>query len=339
MRSVWLGLALAVACGGGNDDLPAPPETGGSSSGGTRNVTHAGSSSKPDAGAAGETTEAGGDGAGQGGAGDGAGGIHYENAGAPPMFPPGACDPMMKLGSDESEDVGVAAATLLSMTPDELSVALSTGSGGSLALSVADRTSAKGEFVALGVSVPEDYEAASGVSLSSDGLTLILVRTDHSGFGQLTRSARGAMFEADADTTPFSKINSLKPMSGASVGWPVLSSDGQNLYFVSYLSNAFVNQSRRQNGVFDFGTEIDPFTLGGKVGEYKLLSGISADERAIFFFDQTTKHAMALFRSRPGDAPFYDPLDLGDRRGVVPNEDCSRVYSSVASGLVVQAQK
>jgi hypothetical protein len=44
---------------------------------------------------------------------------------------------------------------------------------------------------------------------------------------------------------------------------------------------------------------------------------------------------MALFRSRP-DAPFYEPIDLGARRGAAPNADCTRLYSSVDGELVAQ---
>ena len=45
---------------------------------------------------------------------------------------------------------------------------------------------------------------------------------------------------------------------------------------------------------------------------------------------------MALFRSPPGNV-FSDPLDLGERRGAAPNQDCSRIYSAVGGNLVVQA--
>ena len=181
--------------------------------------------------------------------------------------------------------------------------------------------------------------APSGVSLASDGRRLILVMNDHSGFGELSRAARGEAFLGDADVTAFARLNALKAMSGHSLGWPVLSHEGLDLYFVSYFGSAIVNQSHLSaDGVFDIGTEIDQFTLGGKEGEYKLPSGISSDQRAIFFFDQATSHAMARFRSRDG-GPFYDPLDLGERHGATPNRDCSRVYSSIASGLVAQSSQ
>jgi hypothetical protein len=245
----------------------------------------------------------------------------------------------MMLGANQAADVGVPSITLLAMTADELSVAFTTGSGDALLLHVADRTSKQAEFVAAGLSVPDGFDAASGVTLSGDARKLVLVMSDHSGFGELSRGARGAAFAGDADVTAFARINAQKPMSGRSVGWPVLSADGDTLYFLSYFGQALVVQSERgRDGVFDLGTEIDRYTLGGQQGEYKLLSGLSSDQRAIFFFDQATQHAMALFRSAPG-APFYDPLDLGARQGVAPNDGCNRLYSSVGGQLVMQARK
>jgi hypothetical protein len=340
MRSAWLGLVLAVACGGGgNGHHPAMPAEGGSSTGGTRVGPVTAGTTSSDAGAAGESGNQGGAASGEAGAGDAGQGIVFEMAGAPPAEVPGVCAPALKLGSAQAQDLGVADITLLSMTSDELSVAFTTGSDATLALYVADRDSSNAAFTEAPVTLPDGFEAASGVSLSSDGLKLLLVMSDHSGFGELSRAARGDAFLGDADVTAYAKLNALKPMSGHSLGWPVLSNDGRDLYFLSYFGQGLVNQSQRgPGGVFDIGTEIDQFTLGGKEGEYKLINGLSADQRAIFFFDQATAHAMALFRSRDG-GPFYDPLDLGARQGATPNQDCSRIYSSVASGLVAQSSQ
>lgn len=346
MRSVWLGLFLAIACGGGGDDRPGlPPASGGSDStgGGTRN--RAGSSSAGTSAGDGATGAEGGAGTAEGGAGNGgddagAGtGLVFESAGAPAVVPPGVCSPEMKLGGEQAQDVGAQDATLLAMTRDELTVAFTTGSANALTLHVADRSSAQVAFTETSVTLPEQYDAASGATFSKDGLVLVLVSKDHAALGALKRAKRGDAFAGDVDTTAFQKINALKPMTGQSVGWPVLSDDGKALYYVSYSSAALVVQCPLgQDGVFDFGTEIDEFTLGGKAGEHKWLSGLSADQRAIFFFDQKTQHSVALFRSREG-APFYDPVDLGARRGASPNADCSRVYSSVASGVVTQPVK
>jgi hypothetical protein len=345
MHRAWFGLfglSLAVACSGGGGDQhlpPAPAGTAATGAGGGRAI-HVSSHPAADAGAAGEAARGlGGEGPAEGGSAAAGEAQSFENAGAPAESPPGVCAPDMKFGAERAGDLGVAGPSLLAMTGDELSFAFTTGEGDSLLLHVADRSSTKADFVDEAVTVPADYEAESGVSLSSDGRRLILVLKDHSGFGELTRASRAAAFEGEPDVTAFAKINSLKPMSGDSVGFPVLSSDGLHLYFVSYFGQARVVESTLgKDGVFDFGVEIDPFTLGGDAGQYKLLSGLSSDERAIFFFDQATGHAMALFRSRPG-APFYDPLDLGARRGATPSQDCSRLYSSLESGLVVQTAK
>jgi hypothetical protein len=332
MRSFWLALGLVVACGGGEDERhPAAPEQGGTSSK-AGSGPRSGSASKPEAGQAGEAEPEGGA-QGEGGA-AGEPPIIYEMGGLPQNMP-GICDPLLELGEPQAQDVGVSGATLLAMSSDELSVAFTTGADDTLALHVADRASVDAGFGELTVGLPEGYQAAKGVALSGDGRKLVIVREDGSGFAELSRSGRGVAFGVEPDEARFAKINALRPMSGASVGWPVLSADGQALYFVSYFGQAHVRQCKLEAGVFSIGQPIDEFTLGGEAGKYKLLSGISEDQRAIFFFDEATSHATALFRSAP-DAPFYEPLDLGERQGAAPNKDCSRIYSSVGSGIVFQ---
>ncbi len=339
LRGVLLSFALLVACSSGSNlHHAAPAADGGSSRGGTRpQPATSGKANGP--GAAGENANQGGVGSGDAGASDGGSGLVLEMGGAPEQAPPGVCDPALKLGAEVVQDVGAAGVTLLAMTPDELSLAFTSGAGDALLLHIADRASTAADFAQVAFTMPDGFDAHSGVALSSDGRQLILVSSEHAGFGELSRVGRGQAFAGDPDVTAFAKLNALKPMSGHSLGWPVLSSDGQSLYFLSYFGQGLVNQSARgKDGVFDIGTEIDPYTLGGNDGEYKLINGLSSDERAIFYFDQTTKHAMALFRSRPG-APFYDPLDLGERQGVAPNAGCSRVYSSAAGNVVQQARQ
>ncbi len=328
-------LAVAASACGSDDERP-PPALGssGSTSGGGKS-SRAGSSSQAEAGEAPSEAGEGGAGGAQGGA--GGEGIVYETAGAPTLIP-GLCDPAMMPGAAKAQtfDAAVDGATLLAMSPDELSVVLVTGEAPNLVLHVADRADVDAPFVASTVSVPSGYEAESGAALSSDGRTLLLVRVDHAGFGALTRSARGEAFGNVVDESAFAKLNAQKPMSGRELGWPVLSSDGGTLYYLSYFGQGLVVQSTRGgDGVFQLGAEIDEFTLGGGVGAYKRINAVSADQRAIFFFDEESEHAMALFRSRP-NAPFYEPIDLGDRRGVAPNADCSRLYSTADGELVAQ---
>lgn len=337
INGAWLLLGLLAACGSGDDERrPAAPATGGMTTGGAG--SRAGSKATPEAGESGEAGQASDAGAGgqtsEGGA-AGEGGIVYEMGGLPQNMP-GICGDSLKPKAAQPVDVGVSDATLLAISADELSAVLATGSDDALALHVADRATDEAAFTAMAVPIPEGYAATQGASISGDGLRLVLPRDDFSGFGELSRAARGEAFSADADETRFARINAQKPMSGRSVAWPVLSDDGTTLYFVSYFGYALVKQATLANGAFSDGTEIDEFTLGGAQGQYKLISGLASDQRAIFFFDEATGHAHALFRARP-DAPFYDPVDLGQRRGVAPSADCKRLYSSTAAGVVVQA--
>lgn len=330
-----LALCLVVpfaACGeGGADRHPAVPDSAASGKGGTR--ARGGASTEP--GGAG-TSDSAGAGAGAGGEG---GGISYEE-GTVPVETPGVCDPMLVLGDALEAGVLTDDATLLATTADELSLAFVSGTGVAAKLYVADRATVDVEFgTPTEVAIPAGYEVASGATLSGDGLELVLVKTDHSGFGALSRRKRTTAFAAaEPSTERFEMLNSQKAMSGRSLGWPVLTNDGNKLYFVSYFGQALVVESTSRNGVFDLGSEIDEFTLGGAEGEYKLLSGIASDERAIFYFDQGLGRSAALFRSRAG-APFYDPIDLGERYGVAPNLNCSRLYSSVDGVLTIAVAK
>jgi hypothetical protein len=330
-------LAASSAC---SEDERPPASLGSSGS-----ASSAGKGGR--AGSSGQT-EGGSDASPEGGAGragaaggapsaDGGQGIDYETAGAP-TFIPGVCDVEMMPGEETALEVdpAVEGATLLSLTPDERSVAFVTGEDEDTVLHVGDRATRDAPFQSQEVTLPPGYEATSGVALSQDALELVLVLEDHSGFGKLTRAKRGDAFSADADVTAFTRINAQKPMSGRELGWPVLSADGETLYFLSYFQQGLVVQSTKgTDGRFDLGREIDEYTLGGGVGAYKRINAVSGDQRAIFFFDEATKRAMALFRSRP-DAPFYEPIDLGARRGAAPNADCTRLYSSVDGELVAQ---
>ena len=329
MRYVWLGLVVAIACNSGEDDerAPAAPDTlgGSSSTGGNKSPAMHGSN---DAGAGGDLGEAGG---GESAGGEGGGGIVYEQD-DPPMFEPGVCDPAMAPGDDEGLALGLSDVELLTMTPDELTIAFLAGS----VLYVADRSSTDEPFAESAVTLPAGFEAISGVSLSSDGERLILVKEDHTGFGELSRATRAGAFGAEVDEKRFAYLNMLSMTTSRLVGWPVVSSDGETLYYVTYPGYSLVVQSSADDdGVFQLGVEIDEFTLGGPEGEYKYLRGISADQRAIFFDDEATGHAVALFRQYK-NAPFYDPIDLGERTGVLPNEACTRLYSSAGGELTFQ---
>lgn len=329
----WGCLALLVAACGGGEDFPPPAASavGGASDSDDARPGPA-PAQVPDDNAAGEPSGSAGA-AGEGGA--GGAGIEYEPGHTEPEVA-GVCPPGFELDAPEPQALGVQQATLLAMTPDELSVVFTAPGAETPRLFVADRGKPDDAFTPLELSLPEGLSAAFGATLTSDGLGLIVVRADQDGFAELERASRGEAFGNEPDVSRFEALNDQKPTSGRSVGFPVLSADGSTLYFVRFFGGALVVQSSLGDGArFDQGVEIDEFTLGGPEGEHKLLCGLASDQRAIFFADQASGHAMALFRSHD-DAPFYDLLDLGERQGAVPNRDCSRIYSTVSGSLVAQ---
>ncbi len=328
----WGCLALLVVACGGGDDFPPPAAS--SAGGADTDDSRPGPApvQPPDTNAGGEENGAAGA---AGEAGAGGAGIEYEPGKTEPESP-GLCPPDFTLDEPEPQALGVEQATLLAMTPDELSVAFTAPGAEASRLFIADRTDPDADFASLEVTLPDGYSAEFGATLTSDGLGLIVVRADQDGFAELDRASRGQPFGVVPDASRFEAINDQKLTSGRSVGFPVISADASSLYFVRSFGGALVVQSSLgDDGRYDQGVEIDEFTLGGPEREHKLICGLASDQRAIFFADQATGHAMALFRSRD-DAPFYDELDLGERQGAVPNRDCSRLYSTIDGGLVVQ---
>ena len=66
-------------------------------------------------------------------------------------------------------------------------------------------------------------------------------------------------------------------------------------------------------------------------------TGMSADGRTLFFYDEAQKVAKAAFRPNR-TCPFTTFVDLGDRPGVVPNAACTALYSRSPGGLVRTAR-
>lgn len=66
-------------------------------------------------------------------------------------------------------------------------------------------------------------------------------------------------------------------------------------------------------------------------------TGMSADGRTLFFYDEARKVAKAAFRPNR-TCPFTTFVDLGDRPGVVPNASCTALYSRSPAGLVRTAR-
>ena len=351
--ALGVSLLVASACSSSSDvHAPAVGDGGASTAGagGTR-VPAAGN-----AGASGRATggnsSAGAD-AGQGGTETPAGGTASEGGaggelepGTVVVVPPSACSesakwsspiPLVGISSDGAE-------RLLSVTADELDV-LFVRDGGLLS---AHRTKATADFgTASEVTIPTDYDATAGATLSADGKALLLVAKSGQAFGALTRSSRTAAFSATADSSAFLALNQRAIQTMEHYAAPVFSPDGKSLVYTGFTPEpeqgfpagvegvARVYESLWANGMWQMPESISDGFFDGTTAERPLPSGLSSDSRTLFYFDEKTMKQAARFRDRP-DAPLGVVVDLGDREGAVPNAGCNVLYYTSGGNVLTE---
>lgn len=260
----------------------------------------------------------GGDGGGDGGGGDASGGP--------------VCNPAFAFGA-ASAVPGVAAGdkTFGAVTPDELTLAWVTPAGSVL---YADRTASSQPFG--GAQTLSGTYAPDRVALSADGLTLIVVMQGAASLGQVKRTARGQAFSGAPDTAPFANLRpGSNPEDGGGgmgmLGDPVLSADGQLLFFSSYGTGAMGTVCVSSNS----GTK---WTKPDTLSQLELLatsdtvrrrpSGLSSDGRTLFFWDDVDGKEKAAWRktNTSYDLAFSGFVDLADRKGAQPAAACTRLY-------------
>lgn len=321
-----LGGLAALACSS-NDGPPPPAGSAGSAGSGHGGSANAGGDSP-------SSTDGGSDSAPEGGTGGsnlppigtlGGDAPSGTEGGAPPNPPP-SCDPKGTWGKP------VALATLstpqadeqlLSMTHDELSLVFSRDD----ALFVADRTDAQQDFGApVAVTLPVEYTFAHGLALSADGLTLVVVRADQKGLGELRRSARGKTFDGAPDTARFGFVNVGLTQSGL-LSSPVLSADGKSLV-LTRLESANQTGLRLRGEHFDQVEQLDPVTFGAEGGKHKLSQSLSDDARTLFFFDESTGHAAALGSVTPR-AAYTERMELPGLLSAFSSAGCGRLYGTL----------
>lgn len=320
----WLTVLAAstapVACS--SDDKPAAISSG-SSGGSGGALNRGGSSAQP-----GGESSAGGDGA-LGGAPDlppigdvGGEGIFPSEGGAPanpvPLCAPEAAWRWQPLaGLDTAADE-----RLWAMTHDGGTLIFSRGE----ALFVRD-----GSDEAM-VTLPEGYTYGSGVALTPDGLSLVVVADGGLGFAEISRSARKGAFTAEPSTERFAAINAARVTSGDTLSWPTLSADGASLYYTARKGPtvAYVWRVRGAQSFVDAKRQ-DPVTLGTEDGKAKLVISVSADERTLFVFDEALGHVTGLWSATPA-AEFADAVQFEGMLSVFSNEACDHLYGGRLQG-------
>ena len=326
-------LSSAAACSSDGDKHPSLINAGGDlPAGGARSGAGSGGGSElggaDDSGDAGDASDAGSNAVEYGGSG-----------GGQPLPGPTLCNAHAAWAAPSSvADVSSPASeTLLSITPDELDLAFLRDG----ALHVAHRATPSAAFsVGAAIVLPSGWSASLGASLSSDGKRLIVVSTpDQTKLGELSRATRDAAFAGAVDETAFVVVNQSAIYAGKRYASPVVSTGDGQLFVNSAFANgsSTVVVSTSNDGVWAAPKSLAGQLLNGASGARRLPTGVSADLRTLFYFNEQTSLEEARFRdSALASSPLYDIMSLGTRRGAIPNSACNRLYSGLDSDVVVE---
>jgi len=224
--------------------------------------------------------------------------------------------------------------TLDAVTPDELSIAWTIGTGSAATILYADRVATSDSFGAPQTVATGTFSTARA-ALSPDGLRLVVVNGDGQGFSELTRASRtspGNTFGAPApgSYTNYDAAGSLA--AGESYGDPVLSADDNAFYYSVYgggLTATIFRAARLLPGdSWPVGAAIHASSgLAAQGSSRRQPTAISSDEQTLFFWDQVLGTQREAFIDESTGA-FDLFVDLGARAMAAPNTSCTNLYYS-----------
>lgn len=262
-----------------------------------------------------------------------------EAAGGPPTIEPPSCR-LDATWSNPEPVTGVSSAgseVLLSLTPDELNLAFLRGE----TVYVAHRSQLDAAFeLGAPVAVPAGWTATQGAALSADGKRLILLSDpDQKRLGELTRTSRSGAFSDTIDVTAFVEVNQDSEFTGRVYASPTVSAGDDQLVFNSALQQtSTVVVSTRTGSGWSRPARLATSVLDSNNGKRRLPTGLSADARTLFYFNEETAEEEARWRVSASEfTPLYDMRSLGARRAAVANSACDRLYSAQNGDVVVEA--
>ncbi len=223
------------------------------------------------------------------------------------------------------------------ITPDELTIAWMTTAGSVL---YADRNSASAPFGA-----PQTLTGAIAldhVTLSPDGLTLIVVVDTRYAIVQSTRASRGAAFSSSLDNVPYANLDPLPTEIDAGpapphglFSDPMLSPDGQFFYYSQYGATTLtMHESYRASGStkpWGQGRNLLETQLGAPDTSGKRMhpTGMSLDDLTLFFWDEVAGTERMAFRDGAIKNNTYKQfIDIGAHQNAAPTAGCGRIYFS-----------
>jgi hypothetical protein len=135
-------------------------------------------------------------------------------------------------------------------------------------------------------------------------------------------------------------VNQDAVYTGKLYAYPVVSPGDDQLFFNSTFPlsvSTVVVSTRSGSDAWSAPVKLTSVLLDGESKTRRLPSGVSADARTLFYFNEETMQEEARFRDTPTlQSPLYDMVSLGARRGATPNAACNRLYSSATGDVVVE---
>ena len=223
---------------------------------------------------------------------------------------------------------GPGGAVRVAVTPDERTMAwvepLATGG----VVHHVDRADPSSPFSATQDLSEAGIDPTRGIALGPGGLSLVAVRADGSGFVEYSRPTRADAF-SQPSSVAFDLVNALSALvDGLAFADPVLSADGGTFLYSQLGTGALptiLESARGDAEQWPVGVTVNGAMLGSVDGKYRRPTGISADLRTLFFYDEVAEHLEAAFRAAPLD-PFTVGRTLMAGRSAQPGAACSRLY-------------
>jgi len=212
------------------------------------------------------------------------------------------------------------------VTPDELTLAWTSTTGGAVTAWYADRASTSDSF-----GTPQSLASSFGslsfdrVSLSGDGLRIVGVAASGTAFVAAQRASRPGAFATD-DSSEFA---GLAPEGKTyTYATPLLSGDDTFFfYIVTSSTDDHVVYASTGGPPWTPGAFLSPTELERVGTQYRRPTGMSADDLTLFYWDETTATEGIAFRAAPlQDFTLF--ASIGPLTDAVPTASCSRIYYS-----------
>jgi hypothetical protein len=199
---------------------------------------------------------------------------------------------------------------------------------------VADRANPFSDFgQPVDVPLPQ-IENGSRPALDAAGNQIVLVAPNGTDLVVLARpSARGMW--ASGSSAAFAAVSAAAVQAGAKVFEPALGSSGRSFFYLlvppTGVAALYESTWDAQNGRFGAGTAAPNTELASDASHWRRPTGVSSDDRTLFFFDESVRKQRAAWRTAPG-SPFTTFVDVPAAPEAAPNAACSVLYLQSPGG-------